>query len=252
MADPIRSIAGDPDQPVSGSTDTETAEPGSLRGEVWLSVQTRQAKRLIYGRPASLDKAAIMGLVGFADRLRMIWQAVRDDDPYADWWLIKVDDALSKAREGIKAERLALEGCLKRLAALEIAVASSQKPYRMALKFANPYAYRGAQLIAEFDDLARTLLTCRHVGMLSTELTEQVLNQHARAIRGVFAIPQGYRLLKVDRPGVMRGSEPAIEAKQRMGQVPEAVLNGEMTAALTPRTAKFPAESRARLIPDTP
>jgi hypothetical protein len=29
---------------------------------------------------------------GFADRLRVIWQAARNDDPYADWWLIKVHE----------------------------------------------------------------------------------------------------------------------------------------------------------------
>ena len=60
--------------------------PGTLRGQVWLTVQTRQAQRLIRGRSGNADKPAIIGLVGFADRLRVNRQAARNDNPYADWW----------------------------------------------------------------------------------------------------------------------------------------------------------------------
>ena len=45
------------------------AAPGALRGQVWLTVQTRQAQRLIRGRNGNANKPAIIGLVGFADRL---------------------------------------------------------------------------------------------------------------------------------------------------------------------------------------
>lgn len=51
--------------------------PGSLYGQTWLTVQTYQAQQLIHGRNKSKDKPAIIGLVGFADRLRVIWQAAR-------------------------------------------------------------------------------------------------------------------------------------------------------------------------------
>ncbi len=137
--------------------------PGVLRGEVWLTVQSRHAQRLILGRAASLDKPAITGLVGFADRLRVIWNAARADDPYADWWLIKIDEALERARNRIKTERAALDDCIQQQSALQIKIATTEKPYRVALQFANPYAYWGAHLIAEFDTTARTVLTAKHV-----------------------------------------------------------------------------------------
>jgi len=55
-----------------------------LRGQAWLTVQTRQAQQLIRGRNGSADQPAIIGLIGYADRLRVIWQAARDDDLYAN------------------------------------------------------------------------------------------------------------------------------------------------------------------------
>ena len=82
----------------SSASSAHNPTPGALRGEVRLTVQSRYAQRLIVGRAWTPEKPAIIGLVGFADRLRVIWHAARADDPYADWWLIKIDAALQRAR----------------------------------------------------------------------------------------------------------------------------------------------------------
>ena len=219
------------------------AGPGALRGQVWLTVQTRHAQRLIRGRNGNADKPTIIGLVGFADRLRVIWQAARNDDPYADWWLVKVDEALERARDLVQKEQGVLDAQLEQLTALEVAVAESMKPFRIALQFANPYAYRGAQLIAEYDKFVRTLLTGHHVGLLSGVAMEGLLNACARKIRGAFAVPQGYHFLNVDRSALQQGTANASRARQLMGEVPEDVLNGAHQAPLAPRKVRFPEEA---------
>ena len=219
------------------------AGPGALRGQAWLTVQTRQAQRLIRGRNGNADKPAIIGLVGFADRLRVIWQAARSDDPYADWWLVKVHEALERVRDLVKNEQAVLDAQIEQLTALEVAVAESMKPYRIALQFANPYAYRGAQLIAEYDRFVRTLLTAHHVGVLTGAPMEGLLNACARKIRGAFAVPQGYHFLNIDRTALQQGTANASRARQLMGEVPEDVLNGALQAPLAPRKVRFPEEA---------
>lgn len=57
-------------------------QPGALRADVILTLETRQAQRMVKGRPGTVDKPAIMGLIGFANRLRVIWHGARADDPY--------------------------------------------------------------------------------------------------------------------------------------------------------------------------
>ena len=52
------------------------------------------------------------------------------------------------------------------MTAMEVTVAASQHPCRFYLQFANPYAYRGAQLVSEYDRLVCTALTARHIGLL--------------------------------------------------------------------------------------
>ena len=216
----------------------EADAPGVLRGDVWLTVQSWHAQRLISGRGATLDKPAIIGLVGFADRLRVIWNAARADDPYADWWLIKIDAALKRARQRIKQECEALDTLIKTHSTLRISVAGTDKPYRVQLQFANPYAYWGAHVVAEFDTAARTILTARHVGLISGADAEASLRGCSGAIRALFAVPQGYRVYRINRDAVAHGEDAAKSAAERMGELPSDVLSGEHVAALAPRRAR--------------
>ena len=234
MTEPANANSHEDENLISHSSPQNSA-PGVLRGEVWLTVQCHHAQRLILGRAASLDKPAIIGLVGFADRLRVIWNAARADDPYADWWLIKIDEALERARLRIKTEQAALDECIEQCSTLQIKVVTSSKPYRLALNFANPYAYWGAQLIAEFDTTARTILTAKHVGLINVTLAENTLQGCAAAIRSLFAVPHGYRVLRIDREVIKAGSKAAKAAADLMGELPSAVLHGERAAALTAR-----------------
>ncbi len=235
--------SGNPNSPHSGlpsnESSVENQAPGALRGEVWLTVESHHARRLILGRAATLEKPYIVGLVGFADRLRVIWNAARADDPYADWWLIKIDEALERARGRIKREQAVLDGCIEQRSALQIKVQTTTKPYRVALNFANPYAYWGAHLIAEFDTAARTILTAKHVGLISGNLAEQSLQGCDGAIRSLFAVQQGFRVLRIDRKAVKAGGKAAKAAADLMGELPQAVLQGEHAAALTPRHAQL-------------
>ena len=231
--------------PSSSRSDAESpSEPevlGPLRGQVWLTLQTRQAQQLVRGRSATPGKPAITGLVGFAERLRVIWQAARNDDPYADWWLIKVHEGIEVAGTLIGHHQQALDTLLQQVGSMEIIIAASRKPFRMPLQFANPYAYQGARLLSAYDTLVCHALTAQHVGLLDSRSCSAELGVCARKVRSVFAIPQGYRFLGIDRPAVRQGIDESKRARQLMGEVPEDVLSGEHQAPLAPRKMRFPA-----------
>ncbi len=227
------------------------AGPGALQGEAWLTLQTRHAQQLVRGRPAAAGKPAIIGLFGFADRLRGIWQGARQDDPYADWWLIKIHTALAAVEKRIQAGQQTLAERLAASPALEVTVAASQKPYQTPLRFANPYAYRGARWLGEYDNLARGVLSAVHVGLMDKTDAERLLGQCAGKLRGLFCVPLGYRFLGVDRTSLAQGTAAAAQARMAMGEVPEDVLTGERRPPLGPRKAPFPgpAPGNPRLHP---
>jgi len=237
-------MAPDPTDSTQASTSTEDqCSPGVLRGQVWLTIQTRQAQQLVRGRDGTAEKPAITGLVGFANQLRVIWQAARNDDPYADWWLIKIHETLDSVRQLINQRQTELGAQLDQMTAMEVFVAESSRPYRVPLRFANPYAYRGAQLIAEYDTLVRTVLTGIHVGLFDRESTDGLLKLCTHKIRGAFALPQSYRCLGIDREAVQKGLGKAAQAVELMGVVPDDIMSGVHRAPLVPRNVQFPKGS---------
>ncbi|MCG8060566.1 MAG: TIGR03761 family integrating conjugative element protein [Candidatus Thiodiazotropha endolucinida] len=216
-------------------------KPGALRGQAWLTIQTVHAQRLFHGRAATAEKPAIVGLVGFANRLRVVWRGARGDDPYADWWLIKVDDGIALVGDHIRNRQADLVMQLDEPGMMEVEVATSRRPCRVPLKFANPYAYRGAGLLAEFDKLACMALTARYVGLLGGHACEETISESASKLRALFMIPQSYRLLKIDREQVRNKVGRSHEARRLMGEIPGDVLSGERKAPLVPRTSAFPS-----------
>ena len=206
-----------------------------MHGGVSLTLQTRYAQSLITGRLARQGKPAILGLLGSAARLREIWQSAGADDPYADWWLIRIEQALERARDFIGGERERLRARFAEEAALKIQMLTSTRPNRFSLKFANPYAYRIASLIAEFDRLARELLTAERVGLISRATSQHTLQRRSRQMRRLLALPIGYRALGLSRALLQSNLDVTRLATDAMGELPAEILSGARVPTLSPR-----------------
>ena len=229
----------------SETADTHQREstPGALQGEVWLTIQTYQAQSLIHGRRAVDGKPAIIGLIGFADRLKSLWQAIRFDDPYADWWLLKVEEGIADTRAQLRTLQQRMEGLVASNGALEFAIAQSSRPQRVSLQFANPYAFRAAQLLGQYDQLMCTDMTLRHLGIdMPGDLVDQVAGC-GRWVRRVFALPQGYHCLEISRADIRQGTPVVVKARERMGEIPEDILCGARLPSLRPVTFQKIASS---------
>ena len=208
--------------------------PGALRGVVTLTLETRQAQRMVKGRPGSPDKPAIIGLIGFANLLRVIWHGARVDDPYADWWLVKVHAALDQTDQALREQLEAVEFSLTAIEAISVTPGRSVRPVRTLLRFSNPYAYRGAQLIAAYDRLVRTVLTAQHIGVMVRNDAERLLALSARQLRHAFLSPIGYRLTGITRPELSQETAKQAQAQASMGEVPAEILTGELRAPHAP------------------
>lgn len=219
----------------SGSLITESHDASfqPLRSDVWLTLQTTYAQLLIRGRD-SKGKAPIVGLIGFADRLRLIWHAAQANDPFADWWLIKIHDAITTVDARIRFERESVQELFEKGGSFVAVPAQNREPFRIKLRFASPYAYRAAQMLAEFDALVCELLTARHIGRLARSATTSITHAVASKIRGVFNIPLRYRHLGIDRANALSWEAEGNIAKRYMGEIPQDILEGSRRAAFAP------------------
>jgi integrating conjugative element protein (TIGR03761 family) len=221
-------------QDTEPSSPASEDQPGALRAVVTLTLETRQAQRMVKGRPGTSDKPAIMGLIGFANRLRVIWQGARADDPYADWWLVKIHDALDVTDQALQASLDAVQARLTGIEAISAAPGASVRPVRTPLRFSNPYAYRAAHLVAHYDRLVRGVLTAKHIGVIARDDAARVLAFGGRRLRCAFLSPLGYRLTGITRHDVRQGTGPYAKAQASMGVVPAEVLSSALRAPHAP------------------
>ena len=210
---------------------------GVLRGEAVLTLQTRQAQRLVKGRAGTADRARIVGLLTFATLVRIVWRRAGQGDPYAEWWLVKVDAALACGERAVMESQAALDRRLASVEALQVSRPASVKPARVALQFGNPYAFRAARLVGRFDGVARTALCARHVGALSDAAAEAELNRAARQVRRALQGANGYRPLGTTRDDLALSTARGRKARSAMGKLPEDILGRARRAPSLPAQA---------------
>lgn len=222
-------------------------QPGVLRSETWLTLETRQAQRLITGRRAEPTKPEIIGLTKFSSLLRPIWSGARSDDPYADWWLIKIEEILDGAKRELERIEHGIQQRLHDVPAINVSVAHSVEPIRVPLQFSNPYAFRGAYLIADCDRVIRAILTARHVGLIGRDESEKLIYEAGRAVRRALSSPVGYRFKGINRDDLQQQTARGMEARSEMGELPEEVLEGKRRASYGPSPVMKAGFGRGRI-----
>ncbi len=214
--------------------------PGPLRGESWLTIQTREAQRLVTGRPADQDKPAIIGLTRFGVLMSQLYFAARLDDPYVDWWLVQLEDTLAAGNSELNALQIEAKALLDSIDAMHIEVALSAQPVKMPLQFNNPYSYRAAILIGEYDKLICTVLTGRHTGLIDRHRAERLKHLGGTVVRRCLATPTTFpKGIVASREDIRQHSARAKQAIERYGLPPAAILSGEERGELAPAILNF-------------
>ena len=72
--------------------------------DIEIELATRPALRLWQGREKTENRHGILGLPGFCSRGRSIEQAIRDDDPYADYHFAQIEEGIEHLSEDLDEE----------------------------------------------------------------------------------------------------------------------------------------------------
>lgn len=210
------------------------SSPGALRSRIILQVQTRKAHALVRGRRQEGGKQAIIGLVRFAAILGPIYSAAAKDDPWADWWLLKVERELAQGKEELASLRAHVEKVLHGRPVIDVEVAHCEDPVKVDLTFRNPYGFIGAYLVADYDDLVLSILTARHISLMARNEAERLLEGGGRVVRRAFHAADGYRRMAVSRADVRQGTAKAVRAREALGDLPQEVLEGKLRGEHAP------------------
>lgn len=238
--------------PEFGSAPFTPAVPPARRGLVLgqladetpdvMTLHTQDAYRMFSGRPGDPVNSApaIPGGRRFAAVLKSIWHLSANDNPYADWLLIRITqglvgictqmDQVIAAREA-EFERLRRKG-------LNLSVLSSRSPATVELGFRSPYGYATAAVIVAFDYHVRVVKTLVLKDRLSDAAGRAAIREIGRELRALFLEPIRWErnllreeLLPLSRRDYLPGAEAAARLRVRaaialFGEVPRPVFTG--------------------------
>ena len=177
-----------------------------------------------------------LGLVQFASIMTKISKAAREDDPYADWYLLKSYQALFDVREKIQSIELTLAQHLHNLRGVKVTLSSNSQCLHFPLQFSTPYGFMGAYLLADVDYVFRQIATLKRIGIFYPE--DITIKKIVHYLQNAFAIPRYWRHTGITRQDVITNTERYQKAKALMGEVPEAVLKNEIEFSLLLKKTK--------------
>ncbi len=213
--------------------------PGKMVGDVKILLHTRQAHRLYHGRRRDDANGIkpVTGLIRFAGQMNQIWLGAGRDDPYADYFLLEIEQALNLANETIRGFSAEMQQKLEQLAqrGYRITLQESTQPIELSLKFAPEFTHKAALTLLEYDHLARQILSLRHAAALERDQSRRYLNNAAGRIRCAFELSLRYKRTQVKRDDIAANNPKAQDAASKMNIVlPQAVLEGLVRAEMAP------------------
>ena len=220
-----------------------------------MALHTKQAYRLFTGRLE--DKTAklpsITGGRRFAAIMKSVWHLSANDNPYADWILIRTYDRLLDIRSALGRAIAAQEQTIDLLKrrGLALSVMASRSPQSVDLGFRSPYGYATAELIVQFDYCVRMVKTLVHKDRMSDEEGRVAIYTVGRDIRALFLEPIRWErnLLRDELLPLTRGDFLAVadeKGRQRVraaialfGEVPRRIFTGQEAPRHSRRRVKL-------------
>lgn len=155
-----------------------------------MTIHTKEAYRMFMGRrydPVNKN-AAIVGGRRVASALRGLWTLTRNDNPYADWALVRHEQMIREVQKRLKRDTAQAEAQLKDLErkGLSFSVLKSSRPQVLNLGYRSPYGYAVSRLIVDYDYFVRLQKTLARKTLKSDDEARGAVSSVTRLVRRIF------------------------------------------------------------------
>ncbi len=213
-------------------TGEKKQRPGALRAQARMQIHTEKARRLT--DPVTLPNGIRPpGLFRFSSLCQQLCEKSSEGDPYADWYLYRIEQEILQLKNRIKQ----ITGRLKKFiedSGFDVSEASSLKPVTIELNMGNPYGYMAAWLLADFDRMVRLAMTCELLGILDRAQCRGAIQPAEKHFRRVLHLPISYKYTGITRNDIQQNNQVARRACELMGKCPEKIVTGKQTPRHAP------------------
>ncbi|PCJ88257.1 MAG: TIGR03761 family integrating conjugative element protein [Thiotrichaceae bacterium] len=196
--------------------------------DIEIELATRPAVRLFQGREKTAKRHGILGLPGFSKIIRGIEQAVRDDDPYADYHFHQIEQAIEDLTFDLDGELKDITAFIDENipSAMRLPEIGSKNPVVVPVRFASRLGFQLVYQLLKVDQIVLKVLLANHIGLLPNKEKFETLARVEKRVRGVFHLVFAYRHTGVTRDDIAANNKKAQKAIEFMGDLEHGYLNG--------------------------
>ncbi|WP_434702764.1 TIGR03761 family integrating conjugative element protein [Pseudomonas sp. Z1-12] len=208
---------------------------GSLRSSITLTLHTHHAARIWQGRTAREGVHSIMGMAGYISVTNLIKQAAAQDDPYADWAIVQLEEKLLQAKAGMLELTQQLDRIRRDLPTqIDMSDNLNIHPVTLPLYIGSQLGFLAVYLLTDYDTLVRHTLLAHHTALIGRRDMEAWIDDGAHLLRSLFGQAQRYRLAGVTRDDMAAGNARALAAMEKFGSPPTDILEGHRRSQFAP------------------
>lgn len=196
--------------------------------DIEIELATRPALRLWQGREKTQKQHGILGLPGFCKIVRGVEQAVREDDPYADYHYHRIEQAIEDLTFDLDSELKDAQTFIDENIppAMRLPDIGSKNPVVVPIRFASRLGFQFVYQLLKVDQIVLKVLLANHIGLLPNKEKFETLARVEKRVRGVLHMVFSYRHTGVTRDDMAANNQKAQKAKELMGDLEVGYLEG--------------------------
>lgn len=197
----------------------KTKQMNHMQVEMDITLQTYNAQNYVWGH-----RKGVLGLFQFARNVTQLLKASKKDDPYADWFLTQIQDALIEARHKLQRyekryrEILAMKKNQKRV------IVPLVKPSIIKARFSSPCSFVTADMIGDYDRTLSLIKTAQYTGIFLDKPYQEIESSLSKIVDLVMNLPKRWQSTNVTRLDITQNTELAQQACFLMGEIPSKFL----------------------------
>lgn len=184
-----------------------------------------------------------MGMAGYISTTNLMQKASANNDPYADQAMIKLEEKLEQTRLSIDALGQQMGQLRERLPQhIDVGDNLNIQPVTLPLFIGSQLGFLAAYLLTDYDTVVRHALLAHHTALLSRRDMELCIDGGAHHLRSLFTLAQRFRLTGVTRDDLAANNARSREVIQRLGKLPQDILEGTRRPEFAPPIVRRNAE----------
>src|SRR5690606_31371183 len=118
-----------------------------------------------------------------------IKRGAEQDDPYSDWWMLRIEEKLEQTKATLQSLHEQVEMALSGVpGAISLGENLNVQPVRLPLFVNAQLGFAAVYLLAEYDDIARKLILAHHTALIDRSTLERWLHEGAQSLRSSFTL----------------------------------------------------------------